>query len=75
MATLKLLESSKNFSVKGSDILWSILACKKVLEKVVKVLVKEKEQEIKITFKVFENVTWRYLDTKMYIEENLKDNT
>ena len=42
-----LLESSKNSSIKGSDILHSILVCNKLLEKVVKVTVKENEQGIK----------------------------
>ena len=32
----KLLESSKNSHIKGSDILWSIFAGTKILEKVVK---------------------------------------
>ena len=38
-------QSSKN--IKRSDILWSILALKKILEKIVKVTIKENEQEIK----------------------------
>ena len=42
-----LLESSKNSSIKGSDILYSILVRNKLLEKVVKVTVKENEQGIK----------------------------
>ena len=42
----KLLESSKNSGMKGSDVLLSILARKKILEKVVKVTIKENEQEI-----------------------------
>ena len=41
-----LLESLKNSSIKGSDILWSIFARKKVIE-TVEVTVKENEQEIK----------------------------
>ena len=36
-----------NSGVKGSDILWSIHARKRVLEKAVKVTVKENEKEIK----------------------------
>ena len=43
----KLLENSKNSNVKGPDIWWSILARKKLLEKVVKVTIKKNEQEIK----------------------------
>ena len=43
-----LIESSKNSCIKASDILWSILACKKVLEKAVKVTFNEKEQEQEI---------------------------
>ena len=42
----KLLESSKNSGMKGSDVLLSILARKKILEKVVTVTIKENEQEI-----------------------------
>ena len=42
-----LLESSQNSSIKGSDILYSILVRNKLLEKVVKVTVKENEQGIK----------------------------
>ena len=42
-----LLESSKNSSIKGSDNLHSILVRNKLLEKVVKVTVKENEQGIK----------------------------
>ena len=47
IAPPKLLESWKNSGIKGSDFLWSILARKKMLEKAVKVTVKENEQEIK----------------------------
>ena len=43
-----LIESSKNSCIKASDILSSILAYKKVLEKAVKVTFKEKEQEQEI---------------------------
>ena len=42
----KLLESSKNSGIKGSDFFWSIFAHKKILEKLVKVTVKENEHEI-----------------------------
>ena len=52
-------QSSKNSSgMKGSNILWNILARKKVLEKVVKVMAKGNEQEIKSN-------DYRYLDTKI----------
>ena len=47
IAPPKLLESSKNFRIKGFDILWSILARKKILYKTVNVTAKENEQEIK----------------------------
>ena len=53
----------------GSDILWSILASKKILDKVVKVTVKENGQEIK------RNINWKYLHNKIYIEENLMEKT
>ena len=44
-----------------------------MLEKVVKVILKENEQELNI--KVCENVDCKYPDTKIYIEENLKEKT
>ena len=43
----KLPENPKNFGTKCSGILWSIVACKKLLEKVVEVTIKQNEQEIK----------------------------
>ena len=48
MTPPKLLENSKNSGIKDSDILWSILMRKKILEKVVKVTIKENDQEIKV---------------------------
>ena len=42
----RFLDSSKNSGIKGSDILWNILASKKVLENAVKVTVNETEEEI-----------------------------
>ena len=31
-------------------------------------------KKLKVTLKVIDNVTYKYLDTKSYIEENLKKN-
>ena len=45
-----------------------------MLETVVKVKVKENEHEIKSN-KVIDKVDCRYLDTKIYIEENQKEKT
>ena len=59
IAPPRLLESSKNL---GWDILWSILAHKWVLEKVVKVTIKENKVI------VIENV-----NIKIYIEVNLEE--
>ena len=53
--------------------MWSILAHKKILEKVVKVTIKENEQESKVTVKVIDNITCKYPDTKDYVEENLRE--
>ena len=46
-----------------------------LLEKVVKVTIKQNEQGINVTIKVIENVDSKYLDTKVYIEDNLKEKT
>ena len=47
----------------------------KILEKVVKVTVKEINRKLKVTLKVLGSVAYKYLDTKVYIEENLKKKT
>ena len=53
--------------------MWSIFARKKILEKVVRVTIKENQQEPKITVKVIGNITCKYPDTKDYAEENLRE--
>ena len=70
IAPPKLLESSEN--IKGSDILWSILALKKILEKVLKVTANKKSN---VPLKVLDNVACKHLDTKIYTEENLEEKT
>ena len=32
-------------------------------------------KKLKVTIKVLKNVDWKYADTKIYIEENLKEKT
>ena len=46
---------------------------KKVLEKEVKVTIKENVQKKKVTLKVLDNVACKYPDPKIYIEENLTE--
>ena len=67
IAPPKFLESSQN--TKGSDTLWSIIASKKILEKVVKVLIIENEQEIQSDDKWTYRHWW--LDGKLH---NIKNN-
>ena len=55
--------------------MWGILLPKKILEKVVKVKIKENDQQIKCNYLVIENVNFKYPDTKIYIEENLNEKT
>ena len=40
-----------------------------------KVMIKENEQEYKVTIEFTDNVACKYPDTKFYIEENLKERT
>ena len=65
----------KNSGIKGSDILWSVLECKKLLEKVVKVTIKKTNKKLKVTIKFTQNVDCKYLDAKIYIAENVKEKT
>ena len=62
----KFLESSQN--TKGSDTLWSIIASKKILEKVVKVMIIENEQEIQSDDKWTYGHWW--LDGKLHNTKN-----
>ena len=75
IAPPKPLESSKNSRIKGSEILWSILTQKKILEKVVKLWSKKMSKKLKVTITFIDNVACKYLDTEICIEENLKEKT
>ena len=65
---------------KSSDILWSILACKKwnfLVLILKKILIFEegpykKSKKLNKTIKAIEYAICSYQDTKIYVEENLK---